>query len=164
MFDQRGARDAGGWLTQIIPNATVFDIHLSDITMSVLHSYAALGTRLTELTVHFLCSQPLFCGTVAKLAPALRRFTAHGGWACQVLFAAEWVRIEVLDVECRGGCKGGRADVVREALVRLVAARAEADVRVVLEGGRELVWTDGAGANVAALEAFSVLEEVWVDY
>lgn len=159
-----GHRSAGGWLSQIVPNATVFDIHLSDITMSFLRGYAALATRLTELTVHFLCAQPLFCGTVAKLAPRLRRFTAHGGWVCEVLFAAVWARIEVLDVDCRGGCKGARADVVREALMTVVAVRAHADVRVVVEGGQRLVWTDGAGANVAALEAFGALQEAWADY
>lgn len=161
MGDQR---HAGRWLSQIVPNATVVDIHLSPVMMSFLHRYAELGTRVTELTVHFLCAQPLFCGTVAKLAPALRRFTAHGGWVCQGLFAADWARIEVMDVDCRGGCKGARAAVVREALMRVVAARPEADVRVSVEGAQGPVWTDGAGVNVAAVEEFYVLQDVWADY
>lgn len=83
---------------------------------------------------------------------------------CEKMFAARWRRIEVLDVVCRGCCKGVRVEPVREALVRLVAARPMADVRVVVDGGRELVRSDGAGASVATLEAFGVLEEVWEDY
>lgn len=164
LFDRRGAQHGGGWLSHMVPNATVVDMHLSDITMQFLQNYVELGTMLTELTVHFVCAQPVFCRTVAKLAPGLRRFTAHGGWVCEVMFAAEWSRIEVLDVVCRGGCKGVRVDVVREALLGLVAARSEVDVRVAVDGGRELAWSGGDGANVAALQAFGVLEEVWADY
>lgn len=163
LADQRGAQDAGGWLSHVLPNVTVLDIHLSDITMQFLLSYAGLGSRLTELTVHFLSAQPLFCGTVVKLAPALRRFIVHGGCVCEMMFAAEWRRIEVLDVACLGGCKGVRVGAVREALLRLVAARPRADVRVVVEG-RELVGSDGTGAVVATVESFGVLEEVWQDY
>lgn len=164
LFDLPAAREAGGTLPQILPNVRVLDIYLTDITTQFLHRYAELGTRLTELTVHFLTAQPLFCETLAKLAPSLQRFVMHGGRVCETMFQAKWRCIEVLDVACQGGCKGVLADVVRGAVWGLIAARPKAKVSFVVEGGRELVVSDETGANVASLEAFGVLEDMQGDY
>lgn len=164
LFDQRTAQHAGGWLACAVPSATVLDIHLCDTSVQVLHAYAALGTRLAELTVHFLSAQPAFCRTLAMLAPSLRRLVVHGGCVCEIGLAARWRCVEVFEVACRGGCKDVRILIVREALVRLVAARPRAVVRVVVDGGHELVGSGAEGANVAGLEAFAVLEEMWEDY
>lgn len=153
----------------MVPNAKVLDIHVSDVTMGLLRGYVSVG--LTELKVHFLKAQPGFCEAVAGMAGVLRRVVVHGGCVCEVLFGAGWCRVEVLEVVCRGGCRGVKGAAVRGALVRLVEGRPAARVSVVVggraevEGGRELVRSGGGGAAVvAAVEEFVVLEEVWEDY
>lgn len=57
---------------------------------------------------------------------------------CEVLFAAGWRWIGVFEVVCRGGCSGVSGRLVRDALMRLVAARPGAHVRVVMGWAR--VW------------------------
>lgn len=159
LFDQCGSIDAGSWLAHMFPNVHVLDIKLTDTTIQFLEGYATLGTPLTELTVHFLTAQPQFCVTVAHLVPTLRRFTAHGGTICEVMFAPAWRCIEYLDIECQAGCEGVNSCVMRQGIVRLVGARPRASVRVALNGGRELVVSDQSGANVAPQEAFGALEQ-----
>lgn len=63
-----------------------------------------------------------------------------------------------MEVACQGGCRGVSPTEAREAVLRMVAARPRAEVSVVVDGGRRLVVSNPAGANVAALEEFLVLE------
>lgn len=158
VFDRIWGRTAGTLLAEFLPKVRTLDIHLTKITAQFLDGYVALGTQLTELTVHFLSEQSEFCETVSKLAPTLRKFVVHGGCVCEKLFAASWLCIEFMDVACQGGCRDVSPSEAREAVLRMVAARPTAEVTVVVDGGRRLVVSDRAGASVAALEEFLVLE------
>lgn len=145
--------------SDLMPNVSVLDLHITDFKLPLLGRYTELGTRLTELTMHFRSTPVPYCGAVAALAPSLRRFVAHGGNMCEVLFAADWACVEYVDVVCLSGCDRVQVAATREALMKLVFARPAARVLVQLQGSTELVRWEGGAGNVASLEAFEELDD-----
>lgn len=150
--------DSGKWLAQMMQNIQVLDMHFSDSTLSMLKCYVKLGTRLTELTVHMRETREGLCGTVAVLAPSLRRFVAHGGVVCHLLFDADWAFVEDLEVVCRGVCDDVQLGVMREALVRLITVRPSARVLVNIDEWDQVRWNERVG-NVASIDEFDELKE-----
>lgn len=151
--------DVGARLARVLPGVRVLDVLLSEHTLVLLQTYAAreLAFCLTELIVHFDSTPPMFCETVAQLAPLLRRFTAHGGMLCERVFAVRWTCVEYIDIRCTTGCEGVQTDELRCGLMRLVEERPRAAVKVVMEDGDELVVRGRCRAGVAGREVFARL-------
>lgn len=145
-------------ITQMMPNVEKLGLKISTRLFPLLEHYANLGTRLTELNLQFNQTPSGFCETVARLAPSLRRFVAHGGIMCEQLFGADWGSVEYFDVMCKSGCDTIQVKVMREALVKLVCARPAAEVMVMV-GGVDLVRFSGGVGNVAAVEVFDAMED-----
>lgn len=148
------------WLARMMQNVQVLDVRIGDCTLSMLKCYVKLGTRLTELTVHWWGMPGVeLCTTVTALAPSLRRFVAHGVAMCHLLFDADWGCVEDFEVLFRAGCEGVQLGVLREALVKLVYVTPSARVLVKEERGVDLVRRCGGVGDVAALDQFTCLEE-----
>lgn len=148
--------DVGARLARVLLGVRVLDVLLSEHTLVLLQTYA-VALCLTELIVHFDSTPPLFCETVAQLAPLLRRFTAHGGRLCERVFAARWACVEYIDIRCTTGCEGVQTDELRCGLMWLVEDRPRAVVKVVMEDGYELVVRGRCRADVAGREVFAWL-------
>lgn len=146
-------------IAKMMPNIEKLGLKISTRSFPLLEHYANLGTRLTELTLQFDQTPMGFCGTVAKLAPSLRRFVAHGGIMCEQLFGADWGCVEYFDVKCERGCDTIQVNVMREALVKLVCDRPAAEVLVTVVGVEALVRFSGGVGDVAAVETFSAMVE-----
>lgn len=156
-FRPRVCVSVGQHLARMMPHVQVLDLRITQYGIPLLQSYAELGSRLTDLTVHFRAKVSGLCSVVAKLAPSLRRFVAHGGDICEVLFSADWESVEYLDVVCHTGCKSAQPANLREAILRLVCRRPKARVRVAVVGGLELVCCASGVCDVAPQEVFNVL-------
>lgn len=142
-------------------NVHVLDVHITREIFCLLGCYGKLGTRLTELTVHFRWMPVHVCETIAVLAPSLRKFIAHGGNVCHDLLDGDWGCVEEFEVVCDNGCDDTRVDVLRDRLVKLVCARPAVSVLVMVRGGDEMMrWSGGVG-DVASVEAFGEMEEEW---
>lgn len=145
-------------MAPIMPNLQRLELYITGRSAALLEAYAELGTRLRELKVTIATEHPNICATVAKFAPELRRYAARGGMLCETLFKVDWACVEYLELVCKVSCRGVQLAELREGLLRVVAARPEASVRVAVEKGAELVmYKCGVGA-VAPLEEFAAFQ------
>ncbi|KAL0632093.1 hypothetical protein Q9L58_009025 [Maublancomyces gigas] len=147
-FCPRVSVSVGQHIARMMPNVQMLDLTITQYGIPLLQSYAELGSRLTDLTVHFRSKISRLCSVVAQLAPSLRRYVAHGGDICQVLFSADWESVEYMDVVCHTGCKSAQPADLREAILRLVCRRPKARVRVAVVGGLELSRTGGGDSGL----------------
>lgn len=156
-FRPRVSVSIGQHLARLMPNVRVLDLKITQYGVPLLQSYAELGSRLTDLTLHLNSTISMLCSVVAKLAPSLRRFVAHGGDICHVLFCADWGCVQYLDIVCHTGCKGVKLVDLRDAMLRLVCCGPKARIRIALAGGVELARSTSTICDVAALRVFGVL-------
>lgn len=156
-FRPRVSVSVGQQLARMMPNVQVLDLMTTQYGVPLLQTYAELGSQLTDLTVHFRSKISGLCSVVSKLAPSLRRYVAHGGDICQVLFSADWDSVEYLDVVCHTGCKNAQPANLREAILGLVCRRPKARVQVSVVGGLELACCASGVCDVAPQEVFHVL-------
>lgn len=150
---------AGDAMAHMLPNVQVLDLHTGPFhAVDLLKTYAELGTPVRDLMLHSGPISTAGCATIAKLAPRLRRYTAHGETVCHEMFEADWACVDVLEVD-GWICQHVKAQELRDQLVRLIHARPGASIQVVVNDDVELVMWEGGTGRVAPIEAFLDLED-----